>query len=430
MALAAALFGWARGPFWIAPVSAVGCLLLMIALGRDFGLRRWTSIGGAAILAANPDFVFQALQPMSDIPATCWSLAGIFCARRSRTDYRYAALAGFAFGVAALVRPTSILLLPALIVFLGIDFRRLATFGLGGLPALAFFAAYNVAAFGAPFRTGYGEAGLVAAFAWRNFPPRLLHYTHWLAATLTIAVLLGWIACLVDRNIARRDRAALGIWFLTTFVFYCFYGPYESWTFLRFLLPAMPSLVLGFLVWWQVAADRIAASTAFSAAGLLAMAAVAIVVFEMSQIQTSARAGRDRRRIPVSRRVRVAARQLPANAVPRDDAAFRRSSLLHDFSEPAVGRPSSPEQEKTVLAAIARRSRPIYALLFPFEERELPKSLPGNLERGSTTFEGLSLWSARPDGQLDSPIDPPARTRPWIVGAAGGLPALARSRSP
>jgi hypothetical protein len=362
----------------------------MIALGRDFGLRRWPSIGGAAILAVNPDFVFQALQPMSDVPATCWSLAGILCARRSRADSRYAVFAGFAFGGAALVRPTSILLLPALIVFLGFDLRRLATFCFGGLPAFAFFIVYNVAAFGAAFRTGYAEAGLVSAFTWSNFPPRFLHYSHWLSATLTIAIPLAWIACLVERNIARRDRVALGIWFLAAFVFYCFYGPYDSWTFLRFLLPAMPALILGFFLWSQFAADRIAASTPFSAAGLLAMAAAAIVVFEIRQIRTlhvrDVIAGQSQYPDGCA----WATRKLPANAflvTMQLSGSVRYYTTFPNLRWDGI----DPERESLVLGAIDRSHRPVYALLFPFEETEVPKRLPGTWTK-IETFEGLSLW--------------------------------------
>lgn len=362
----------------------------MIALGRDLGLRRWPAIAGAAILGANPDFLFQALQPMSDIPATCWSLAGVLCARRARGDLRYAAGAGFAFGVAALVRPTSILLLPALLVFLGVDFRRLVTFGLGGLPALAFFAAYNVTAFGGPFRTGYAEAGLVSAFAWSNFPPRFLHYSHWLSATLTIAVLIGWIAFLVDRKILRRDRVGLGTWFLATFVFYCFYGPYDSWIFLRFLLPAVPALILGFLLWTQFAADRMTAITPFPPAWLLGIAALAIVAFEIRQIRNLHVRDviADESRYPHA--CQVAARRIPPNAVL---VSMQLSGALRYYTNFPNLRWDGvlPGQGKTVLAAIDRSGRPVYALLFPFEETEVPKRLPGTWTR-IEDFRGLSLW--------------------------------------
>jgi hypothetical protein len=65
-------------------VRAVGALILIFAHGRDLGLGLAACAAAAAILATHAAFVFEALQPMSDVPATAWALGALFSARRSR----------------------------------------------------------------------------------------------------------------------------------------------------------------------------------------------------------------------------------------------------------------------------------------------------------------------------------------------------------
>jgi len=185
MAAAAAVAGWDEGPFWVAPLSAAAALWLVFLFGRDAGLSPAGAAAGAAILGLHPAFLFEASQPMSDVPATAWSLAVVLLARRSRRDARWAAAAGAAFGAAFLVRPASILLLLPVLVYLGLDRRRLAAFVGGGVAPFLLFVGFNVSAFGRPFQTGYARGGLLDALAWANFPARVRHYSHWLSATLT-----------------------------------------------------------------------------------------------------------------------------------------------------------------------------------------------------------------------------------------------------
>ena len=177
MAAAAAVAGWERGPFWVAPLCALAAVLLIFALGRDLGLGAPAAAAGTAILAAHPAFLFEALQPMSDVPATAWTLAVLFCARRSRERGMWAPAAGLAFGIAFLVRPANILILLPGLVLLGLDRRRLSGFVAGGLLPFAFFVLYNRAAFGHPFATGYGEGGLWMEFADRK--STRLNSSHW-----------------------------------------------------------------------------------------------------------------------------------------------------------------------------------------------------------------------------------------------------------
>ncbi len=80
-------------------------------------------------------------------------------------------VSGLLAGLAVVVKIHAVLALPWIALYVAISAARLrygpagilgrvALWALGGLPALALFVSYNLAAFGGPFRTGYsGEAG-------------------------------------------------------------------------------------------------------------------------------------------------------------------------------------------------------------------------------------------------------------------------------
>ncbi|MGH9399385.1 MAG: glycosyltransferase family 39 protein, partial [Thermoanaerobaculia bacterium] len=156
MAAAALLFGWKHAPFLVAPLASLVCLWLMYLVGRQLQLPPAFAAAGAAVLGFFPTFAAYSLQSMSDVPATAWTLAAVLAALRSRRSPHAAFLAGAAFAVAVLVRPTNALLLAPLLAALPSRPGILARAALGGLPLAALLLAYNAAAFGSPWRTGYG----------------------------------------------------------------------------------------------------------------------------------------------------------------------------------------------------------------------------------------------------------------------------------
>ena len=244
-AAAAVLMGWARGPFLVSPGAAVLSLLLVFAVGRELGLPRWASAGAAVLLGSVPAWLFQALQPMSDVVATLWCLAAVAAALRARRRRSWALAAGFAFGVAVLVRPMDVLLLPALLCALPLDRRGLIRFGLGGLPAAAALLAYDTVCFGGPLTTGYGLTGHASYFHLSNFPHHFSHYLRWTGDGFSYLPCLGWVAVLFRRRIPWRDRLLLLSWFGAFLGAYSFYDPAEAWWWTRFLLPGMPAIPLG-----------------------------------------------------------------------------------------------------------------------------------------------------------------------------------------
>jgi len=393
LAAAAAVAGWREGPFWVAPVCAIGALALIFALGRDLGLSRAACAAAAAILAAHPAFFFEALQPMSDVPATAWALGALFCARRSRENRRWAPAAGFAFGIAFLVRPSNILTLIPCLVFLGFDARRLSRFAAGGALPFAFFAAYNRASFGHPFQTGYGEEGLWRELAWGHFAARIRHYSHWLSTTLTGLVLLGWLVLPFDRRVTRRDRAALFLWFTAFVLFYCFYKPYETWWYLRFLLPALPALILGFLLAGRDALPFVEARFGDPVTGRLAsgLAIGLVLLLELRQVRRLGPRQILDDQVDYTEAAAWARERLPSNALA---VAMQMSGTLRYYTAvPIVRWDTLPEEDvRRILSTAEGRGYRVFALLFPFEENPVRSRMPGGWEK-LAALRDVSVWT-------------------------------------
>jgi hypothetical protein len=247
LALAGKLFGWHAGPLIVGLAGALAALVLCYAVARELGLAPLLAAAGAVILGACPVFIFTSTQPLSDTLATAWTLAAVYAALRARHQTPWALASGFALAIAVLVRPSNLLLLPALLVFLGVDWRRLALVIVGGLPGAAWFAFSNHTLFGGAFRSGYPD--LASAFAAAYGPSTALHFAHWLAVFLPGIVLVLPLAAVFHRNFRSRDLLALGLWFGALTLLYLFYAiAHESWSCLRFLLPALPALIFSALL--------------------------------------------------------------------------------------------------------------------------------------------------------------------------------------
>ncbi|HKB80397.1 MAG TPA: hypothetical protein VKH35_11845 [Thermoanaerobaculia bacterium] len=243
LAAAALAGGWQRLPFVLAPLSAGVTLLLMFLFALQLGLEEWLAVAAAAILAVSPVFIMFALQPVTDVVATSWVLAAMVAALASERRAGWAVAAGVAFAVSVCVRPADVLLAIPLLFALKLRPRAIAIAAVSALPIGIALALWQNALYGSPFRTGYGDAAPL--LSWRNLPTHVPHYAFWLAVLLTPFIFPGGLFIAADR---RAPRTMLLSWFAVFFVFYCFYGPYETWWYTRFLLPAFPPLIAGFLL--------------------------------------------------------------------------------------------------------------------------------------------------------------------------------------
>jgi len=399
MAAGAWIAGWEKGPFLISPLAAVLSLVLIYLIALELGLSRGTALTGAAILGVSVTFLFMALVPMSDVLATCWSLAAIWASLLSRKKDGWAAFAGAAFGMAVLIRPTGILLLPPILFCLRLKPRTLLLFVLGGLPLAAILFAYNAAAYGHPLQSGYQKIGLHQEIKAAGASARLKHYVYWLGMTLSPLVLLGWAGVAFVRRIDWRVRAMLITWFGGYLAFYCCYDVYNVWWYTRFLLPGIPALILGALLLAREAIGWFAARVGegrrpifkWASAALLLAVVLQYELYYVSDFNVFI-TGEVEARLPAA--CRWADRALPAEALV---VSMEMSGAIKFYTQRPIVRWDivAPDQWPLVKAHAAEKGMKWYALLMPHEVEEAKKRLPGAwTELG---VEGpVSMWQIEP----------------------------------
>jgi hypothetical protein len=271
-ALLGILFGWSRAPFLVAPLLAFLSLFVLIGLMRELDLPMICACTGAAILATIPTLVNHAVQPVSDVVATFYSILALWLALRSRSSVEpailpalpsatspgdagriagdtqggairsadvYAALAGIAFAIGVWVRPTNFLLVLPLAFALRWNIRRLVVSAIAALPFGIALGWWNQTLYGSALRTGYGTLWDVI----KPHPVCGAFHLKMLGWMLTPVVVVGALFVFFDRRIAGWLRLLLGVWFGSFLLFYSFYGSCDE----RFLLPALPALIIGFM---------------------------------------------------------------------------------------------------------------------------------------------------------------------------------------
>ena len=289
---------------------------------------------------------------------------------------------------AVLVRPTNLLFAPALLVLLGGDMRRLALFTVGGIPGAAWLAFYNHSLYGSVFRSGYGD--IFSAFALSYGAPTALHFAKWLALLLPAVVLALPFAALA-RSDRRRELLALALAFGAITGLYAFYEvSHEVWWCLRFILPAVPALLLAALL----GVDHLTRHSP----RLRAVAAAALAVWAIANGWAWTR-HLNVFLVPRYEQAYADAAVAARTPLPKDAlvAACAFSGALYYYNENAVLRYDQIEAPAFArYAALARAAgRPIFALIFDWEEAEaLRKHCPGDWIRLSTVAN-VGLWQLR-----------------------------------
>jgi hypothetical protein len=256
-----------RGAFLVAPLAGALAVWCTFLLGRRVAS---PAVGAcaAALLATNPTFLYQLVQPMSDVPVTALWTACLVLACGART--REWVAAGALAGVAILVRPNlaplagvaAIVAASAAIDERQATVRRVVgicvSIGLPAAVAIAAVLALNLAWYGSVSASGYGTADQLFALA--HVWPNVLRYGRALletnAVVLPLALVAG-VALLVSGG-AERPRAAVAAlvaWCGAVLALYLPYLSFPEWSYTRFLLPAYPGgLVLAALVLSRAAA--------------------------------------------------------------------------------------------------------------------------------------------------------------------------------
>ncbi len=385
--LASKLAGWTVGPLLVGLSAALAAVILCYVIARELGLGWPLAAAGAVMLGVFPVTLYIAIQPLSDVLATTWTLAALYAALRARrSGDAWAVACGAALAVAVFVRPTNVLFLPPLIVLLSRGWRPLAAAFLGGLPGAVALAWFNHELYGSPWRMGY--LSIFSAFSWSYFNETMLHFARWLAVLLP-AVLLALPLALVRRTRGRmRELTALALWFfIPVLVYACYDISHQVWWCLRFILPAVPALIFAALLGLDVLLEKRPRALA-AAAAVLGLWATAASWYWTVHLNTLLVPTYERAYIEVGTWART---NLPANSVV---VCLHDSGAIYYYTPLAVLRWDhvAPTRFMSYAADLTHAGRPIYAIIFPFEEEEaFAAHLPGKWEKFSTAAN-RNVW--------------------------------------
>ena len=228
----------------VVPLLGAGVLACVAILGRRLGD---PLAGGIAALAlsASATFLLMQVSPMSDVPVTALWLGALVAA--TATCAAAPAFAGLLTGVAVLTRPNLAPLALAIAAALTINrpFRARAVGAflapLGAALAMLLWMQWR--RYGDPFASGYGATGDL--FAIGHVAPNLASYASRVTALYTPII---WL-CLAAPILAKRGSRSRLTWvtlamIAAVWLAYLPYQPWEAWFFTRFLLPAIPLMLV------------------------------------------------------------------------------------------------------------------------------------------------------------------------------------------
>jgi hypothetical protein len=384
LALAAAVGGWSIAPYLVSPAAAIGCLILIAAVARRVGLPSGWSITAAVILAAVPVFLSHALQPVSDVLAVFWGLLTMWAALRVQDRPWFALLAGVAFAIGVAVRPTNLLIALPLLAILHARIRSIATASMAALPIVAALMWYSQTLYGNPFATGYGPVSDVlvpsvfAKCGWFHF--------RTLSLVMIPAIAPAGLLVALVRRVPLSQRILLVAWTLTFFMFYALYDVCDSVESSRFMLPAVPALIIGFL-------HLLRASTP----GVPALAVGCVLAILAVQVRNVGRlhvlhANESESVYPET--IRWAERILPRDAVLA--TGLLSGAYFHDTGRVTIRWDQVEPESAAVLRRTFPSGAPWYALISQVEgdAASLAGHIPGQWDAVGTNRD-VTLWRLR-----------------------------------
>lgn len=224
--------------FGFTPIAGGVLVLCTFLAGRALGGAAAGAVA-ATLAAASPALLYQVVQPMNDVATTALWMA-TFAALVSR---RWA-LAGASCGLALLVRPNLVPLALVAIIWIAIVGGRapVVRFGAAASPFVVLALWLNAALYGGPLKTGYGHASQL--FSAGAVPVMASRYFGWLVETHTVVPLLALAAPFVVRRDSRAEVWLAIALSSVTGLIYCAYTPFDDWSYLRFLLPAIALMLV------------------------------------------------------------------------------------------------------------------------------------------------------------------------------------------
>lgn len=373
-ALATAI-GGERAQFLVVPLATGALVIVAFLLGFRLG-GSTTGLLSAASAGSSPMLLYQATQPMSDVVAAFWwTLAVLLLIDPSK---RRLFGAGLAAAVACAVRPNLFAMAPILLL-MAWWWRRwdrravlgLATFAAPIAAAASGFALLQTYLYGSASTTGYGEVG--SLFSMAHVAPNLSRYPRWAiftqsaillaAVAAPIAIRRDWIAPEIDRVVAERVAWSGLLFFAFLQAFYLLYISFDDWVFFRFLLPALPWILV-------LQSTVIAAAIRRVPLSMRGVALILVAILIASWGVGRARGlGAFRLQDSEHRYLDVAgfARGLPPNAV---FMSVQHSGSLAYYNSASVLRWDWLEAGEIdrVVAALSQNGRPVFAVLDDWEE--------------------------------------------------------------
>lgn len=387
-AAASTVCGWSVGALIVMVLHATSGLAVTYALIRQTGLSAAWAWLGAAMVGCSPLYLAYGMQAMTDLPALVWCTAALVLA--AREGNRSAFICGVAFGLAVLLRPTNVLLAAPLVRALGRPSARWVWVATGALPAALGFAALNYLSFGSALTTGYGNVGEYLSVQW--LPPSLHHYARWMPTVLSPLFLLALAAPFNVRR-SRRLLATHALWIGTIAGFYAFYYfTHREWWYLRFLLPAFPSLVLLALAGGEVITSRLSRCWVRAALWGAAIALVFVPAprhWRELNLAGIGAAGRNFTEFSAAIEAVV-----PANGVV---LCLEGSGALYFSTTRCIVRWDTMDDAWPRLRDGARNAdRPVFAALLSFEDEERFRRLAPGDWRPVTTRGLTTIWRLAP----------------------------------
>ncbi len=252
----AKLLGGQCALFAVVPLLTGVGVLVTYGIGKRL-ISPWGGVIAAWLVATSPVLIGIALEPLTDVPVmTAWAIS-IYVLLARIGGRLSPAIAGLAAGIAILIRPNLVPLSIPLGLWYMIrrqtdgDARLFssALFTLGTLPAILLIAFLNNRLYGSPLSSGYGT--LNDLYSWSHVGPNLHRYFAWFMFAQTPVALAGLVALLVPvRRLWTRATDLRIVPLFALFVAllwgqYLAYEVYDSWGFLRFLLPSWPFIMIG-----------------------------------------------------------------------------------------------------------------------------------------------------------------------------------------
>jgi hypothetical protein len=300
------------------------------------------------------------------------------------------ATAGAAAAAAIVIRPNLVILLGPLALWPLVrrhdDGRRswwsraidAVVFVAAAAPGALFIAWLATDLYGSPFESGYGPASYL--YSWSRVLPNLPRYFGWYVDVHTPVAVLGMLASVVPLRQVwldapdRRFFPVMALFQAALWTLYASYFEYDSWGFLRFLLPGWPLLMIGTVAALAALARAISRPPAAS----MAMALV-VVALALRQIDFARREGvfnqrqAARHEIVVGRLVKDHTADNCVVITIQRSGSLRyyggRVTLRHDYLDPAT-------LDRDV-AWLADRGVRTYALLDASEEADLRRRFAG-----------------------------------------------------